>query len=90
MRLYNNLVQRCFNDCVDDFRSKHLSSGEEKVRVCRAARRARAALAQDVSSSSGRGWSSQQPRPAAKRNKAGDHASALCLQVGRRRVQFRD
>jgi hypothetical protein len=49
-----------------------------------------AASAQDVSGSSCRGWSSQQPRPAAKRNKAGDHASALCLQVGRRRVQFRD
>ena len=32
MRLYNNLVQRCFNDCVDDFRSKHLSDPEEKVR----------------------------------------------------------
>jgi len=32
MRLYNNLVQRCFNDCVDDFRSKHLTDGEEKVR----------------------------------------------------------
>jgi hypothetical protein len=31
MRLYNNLVQRCFNDCVDDFRSKNLSDGEEKV-----------------------------------------------------------
>jgi hypothetical protein len=31
MRLYNNLVQRCFNDCVDDFRSKHLSDAEEKV-----------------------------------------------------------
>ncbi|KAI8470048.1 MAG: mitochondrial inner membrane translocase [Monoraphidium minutum] len=30
MRLYNNLVQRCFNDCVDDFRSKHLSDPEEK------------------------------------------------------------
>lgn len=29
MRLYNNLVQRCFNDCVDDFRSKHLTSAEE-------------------------------------------------------------
>lgn len=32
MRLYNNLVQRCFNDCVDDFRSKHLTTGEEKAR----------------------------------------------------------
>lgn len=31
MRLYNNLVQRCFGDCVDDFRSKHLTDGEEKV-----------------------------------------------------------
>lgn len=29
MRLYNNLVQRCFNDCVDDFRSKHLAKSEE-------------------------------------------------------------
>jgi import inner membrane translocase subunit TIM9 len=29
MRLYNNLVQRCFNDCVDEFRSKHLSKAEE-------------------------------------------------------------
>ncbi|GBG00124.1 mitochondrial import inner membrane translocase subunit Tim9 [Raphidocelis subcapitata] len=36
MRLYNNLVQRCFNDCVDDFRSKHLTTGEEKcvTRCC--------------------------------------------------------
>lgn len=31
MRMYNNLVQRCFGDCVDDFRSKHLTDPEEKV-----------------------------------------------------------
>lgn len=48
MRLYNNLVQRCFNDCVDDFRSKHLSDGEEKVRC-------RQQLAQAVSSSAFQG-----------------------------------
>lgn len=36
MRLYNNLVQRCFGDCVDDFRSKHLTGGEEScvTRCC--------------------------------------------------------
>ncbi|KAH9933120.1 mitochondrial import inner membrane translocase subunit TIM9 [Epithele typhae] len=30
MRLYNNLVDRCFNACVNDFTSKALSSKEEQ------------------------------------------------------------
>ncbi len=29
MRLYSNLVQRCFADCVNDFTSKSLTSKEE-------------------------------------------------------------
>ena len=29
--MYNNLVDRCFRDCVDSFRRKDLDSGEEKV-----------------------------------------------------------
>jgi len=29
MNLYSNLVQRCFNDCVNDFTSKSLASKEE-------------------------------------------------------------
>lgn len=32
LRLYNALVERCFKDCVDDFRSKNLAKDEEKVR----------------------------------------------------------
>lgn len=36
LRLYNGLVERCFRDCVDDFRSKNLSKDEEKVRRCAA------------------------------------------------------
>jgi len=29
MTMYQNLVQRCFDDCVDDFSSKSLGSKEE-------------------------------------------------------------
>lgn len=29
MNMYSNLVQRCFENCVDDFTSKSLSSKEE-------------------------------------------------------------
>ncbi|GMG38896.1 unnamed protein product [Ambrosiozyma monospora] len=29
MRLYTNLVDRCFNDCVNDFTSDKLTSREE-------------------------------------------------------------
>ncbi|SMQ45821.1 unnamed protein product [Zymoseptoria tritici ST99CH_3D7] len=29
MNMYSNLVQRCFNDCVNDFSSKSLQSKEE-------------------------------------------------------------
>jgi hypothetical protein len=32
LRLYNSLVERCFKDCVSDFRSKNLAKDEEKVR----------------------------------------------------------
>jgi hypothetical protein len=32
LKLYNKLVERCFNDCVQDFRSKNLDKEEEKVR----------------------------------------------------------
>lgn len=32
LKLYNNLVERCFKDCVQDFRSKNLAKDEEKVR----------------------------------------------------------
>ena len=32
LKLYNKLVERCFNDCVQDFRSKNLDKDEEKVR----------------------------------------------------------
>jgi hypothetical protein len=31
LKLYNNLVERCFKDCVLDFRSKTLGKDEEKV-----------------------------------------------------------
>eukprot|EP00878_Enallax_costatus_P005680 GHUV01005957.1.p1 GENE.GHUV01005957.1~~GHUV01005957.1.p1 ORF type:complete len:104 (+),score=22.50 GHUV01005957.1:305-616(+) len=30
LKLYNSLVERCFKDCVDEFRSKNLSKDEEK------------------------------------------------------------
>jgi len=30
LKLYNKLVERCFNDCVQDFRSKNLDKDEEK------------------------------------------------------------
>lgn len=29
MRLYSNLVERCFTDCINDFTSEKLSSKEE-------------------------------------------------------------
>lgn len=29
MRLYSDLVQRCFNDCVNDFTTKNLTSRED-------------------------------------------------------------
>ncbi|KAG2187948.1 hypothetical protein INT44_000698 [Umbelopsis vinacea] len=29
LRLYSNLVQRCFNDCVNDFTTKSVTSKEE-------------------------------------------------------------
>lgn len=29
LQMYSNLVQRCFNDCVNDFTSKSLASREE-------------------------------------------------------------
>jgi hypothetical protein len=32
LKLYNALVERCFKDCVLDFRSKNLGKDEEKVR----------------------------------------------------------
>lgn len=31
--MYNSLVERCFRDCVSEFRSKDLNAGEEKVRL---------------------------------------------------------
>ena len=31
LKMYNNLVERCFKECAEDMRSKALSSGEEKV-----------------------------------------------------------
>lgn len=31
LRMYNNLVERCFKDCVDTFRRKDLDATEEKV-----------------------------------------------------------
>lgn len=34
LRLYNNLVEKCFKDCVLDFRSKNLAKDEEKVTSC--------------------------------------------------------
>lgn len=32
LKLYNNLVEKCFKECVLDFRSKNLAKDEEKVR----------------------------------------------------------
>ncbi|RUS27099.1 mitochondrial import inner membrane translocase subunit TIM9 [Jimgerdemannia flammicorona] len=29
MKMYQNLVERCFNDCVNDFTSKTITSKEE-------------------------------------------------------------
>eukprot|EP00898_Chlorokybus_atmophyticus_P002031 jgi/Chlat1/2829/Chrsp187S02975 len=29
LRMYNSLVERCFNDCVDNFRRRTLDKGEE-------------------------------------------------------------
>ena len=34
LKMYNNLVERCFKECAEDMRSKALSSGEEKVCLC--------------------------------------------------------
>ena len=31
LRMYNNVVERCFRDCVDSFRRKDLESSEERV-----------------------------------------------------------
>lgn len=31
LKMYNNLVERCFKECVEDMRSKALTPGEEKV-----------------------------------------------------------
>lgn len=31
LRMYNSLVERCFRDCVTEFRSKDLNAAEEKV-----------------------------------------------------------
>lgn len=33
LKMYNNLVERCFRECVEDMRSKTLSSKEEQVCV---------------------------------------------------------
>uniref|UniRef100_A0A6T7VR93 Mitochondrial import inner membrane translocase subunit n=1 Tax=Pyramimonas obovata TaxID=1411642 RepID=A0A6T7VR93_9CHLO len=30
LKMYNRLVERCFNTCVDSFRRKNLDSGEER------------------------------------------------------------
>lgn len=32
LRMYNNVVERCFRDCVDSFRRKDLDNSEERVR----------------------------------------------------------
>lgn len=32
LRLYNSLVERCFCECVEEFRRRELDVGEEKVR----------------------------------------------------------
>ena len=31
LKLYNNLVERCFTECVSEFRRRELDVGEEKV-----------------------------------------------------------
>ncbi len=31
LRMYNNVVERCFRDCVESFRRKDLESSEERV-----------------------------------------------------------
>lgn len=31
LKLYNNLVEKCFKDCVLDFRSKNLGKDEQQV-----------------------------------------------------------
>jgi hypothetical protein len=31
LKLYNNLVEKCFKDCVLDFRSKNLAKDEQQV-----------------------------------------------------------
>lgn len=33
LRMYNNVVERCFRDCVESFRRKDLESNEERVSV---------------------------------------------------------
>lgn len=33
LRMYNSLVERCFKDCIDSFRSKNLDKAEEKVLI---------------------------------------------------------
>ncbi len=33
LKMYNNLVERCFRECTEDMRSKTLSSKEEQVRA---------------------------------------------------------
>lgn len=33
LKMYNNLVERCFRECSEDMRSKTLNSKEEQVRV---------------------------------------------------------
>jgi hypothetical protein len=35
LRMYNNLVEKCFNNCVDTFRRKTLDKDEDKcIRRC--------------------------------------------------------
>lgn len=36
LRMYNNVVERCFRDCVESFRRKDLDNGEERcvTRCC--------------------------------------------------------
>lgn len=31
LRMYNNVVERCFRDCVESFRRKDLDNNEERV-----------------------------------------------------------
>ena len=35
LRMYNRLVERCFSQCVTEFRRKNLDSTEERVRASR-------------------------------------------------------